>query len=65
MESSEAEFMEAAVDRLIPSLEPFYDKFERVAGTSGKAGNLKGKIQPGGNPFEGERSQEYAKSWFL
>lgn len=40
-------------------LEPHYDKFERVAGTSGKAGNLKGELQPGGNPFEGERSQEY------
>jgi gluconate 2-dehydrogenase alpha chain len=26
---------------------------------SGKAGNLKGKIVPGGNPFEGPRSDEY------
>ncbi len=41
-------------------LEPYYDKFEAVAGTSGKAGNLKGKIQAGGNPFEGVRSREYA-----
>lgn len=40
-------------------LEPYYDKFEYMAGISGKAGNLKGKIQPGGNPFEGSRSREY------
>src|ERR1700741_1428641 len=36
-------------------LEPYYDKFEKVAGISGKAGNLKGEIRPGGNPFEGAR----------
>ena len=40
-------------------LEPFYDRFEYVAGVSGRAGNLKGKRQPGGNPFEGVRSREY------
>ena len=40
-------------------LEPYYDKFEYLTGTSGKAGNLKGQIQPGGNPFEGPRSREY------
>src|SRR6187549_2280150 len=40
-------------------LEPYYDKFERVAGVSGKAGNIRGKIQPGGNPFEGPRAREY------
>jgi gluconate 2-dehydrogenase alpha chain len=40
-------------------LEPFYDKFEYLAGIAGKAGNLRGKIQPGGNPFEGQRSREY------
>lgn len=40
-------------------LEPYYDKFERVAGISGKAGNLRGEIQSGGNPFEGPRSSEY------
>jgi gluconate 2-dehydrogenase alpha chain len=40
-------------------LEPFYDKFERLAGTSGKAGNIKGTIQPGGNPFEGPRERDY------
>ena len=40
-------------------LEPFYDKFERIAGTSGKAGNIQGKIQAGGNPFEGARSRDY------
>ena len=40
-------------------LEPHYDKFEYLCGISGKAGNLKGSIQPGGNPFEGWRSRDY------
>src|SRR5258707_2848144 len=40
-------------------LEPFYDRFEYLCGTSGTAGNLKGQIQPGGNPFEGPRSRPY------
>src|SRR6202795_1071227 len=40
-------------------LEPYYDQFDKVCGTSGKAGNLKGEIRPGGNPFEGARANEY------
>jgi gluconate 2-dehydrogenase alpha chain len=40
-------------------LEPHFDRFEYLYGISGKAGNLKGEIQPGGNPFEGARSREY------
>jgi gluconate 2-dehydrogenase alpha chain len=40
-------------------LEPYYDKFERLAGTSGKAGNIQGRIQAGGNPFEGPRQRDY------
>jgi len=40
-------------------LEPHYDKFEYLCGTSGKAGNIKGRIQAGGNPFEGQRAREY------
>jgi gluconate 2-dehydrogenase alpha chain len=40
-------------------LEPHYDAFEYLCGTSGKAGNLKGVIQDGGNPFEGVRSRPY------
>ena len=40
-------------------LEPHYDRFEYLCGTSGTAGNLQGKIQPGGNPFEGPRSRPY------
>lgn len=40
-------------------LEPYYDKFEYLCGTSGKAGNIKGQKQAGGNPFEGPRSREY------
>ena len=40
-------------------LEPYYDKFERTAAISGKAGNIRGELQPGGNPFEAPRSREY------
>lgn len=40
-------------------MEPHYMAFERLAGTSGKAGNLHGTLQEGGNPFEGARSGEY------
>ncbi|MCK8787849.1 GMC family oxidoreductase [Roseomonas sp. NAR14] len=40
-------------------LEPHYDRFEKILGVSGKAGNLKGQVQPGGNPLEGARSDEY------
>jgi len=40
-------------------LEPYYDLFERLFGVAGKAGNLRGKIMPGGNPFEGPRQNEY------
>ncbi|MGJ4995929.1 GMC family oxidoreductase [Bradyrhizobium sp. HKCCYLS3077] len=40
-------------------LEPFYDKFEHVLGISGKAGNIKGQAQAGGNPFEGWRERDY------
>ncbi|MER5173517.1 GMC family oxidoreductase [Thioclava kandeliae] len=40
-------------------MEPYYDRFERIAGTSGKAGNIKGQKFEGGNVFEGPRSREY------
>jgi gluconate 2-dehydrogenase alpha chain len=40
-------------------LEPHYDKFEYLCGISGTAGNLRGQIQPGGNPFEGPRQRPY------
>ncbi len=40
-------------------LEPYYDRFEYLAGISGKAGNLNGVIQNGGNPFEGPRKRDY------
>lgn len=40
-------------------LEPYFDRFEYIAGISGQAGNLNGKIIPGGNPFEGPRSRPY------
>lgn len=40
-------------------LEPHYDRFEYLCGISGKAGNIKGEIRPGGNPFEGARAREF------
>ncbi|WP_337065212.1 GMC family oxidoreductase [Rouxiella badensis] len=40
-------------------MEPYYDRFESIAGTSGIAGNIKGEIKPGGNVFEGPRSRDY------
>jgi gluconate 2-dehydrogenase alpha chain len=40
-------------------LEPYYDRFEYLCGISGKAGNLNGEKQAGGNPFEGPRRREY------
>src|ERR1700704_4088986 len=40
-------------------LEPYYDRFERTAAISGKAGNLQGRIVPGGNPFEAPRERDY------
>jgi gluconate 2-dehydrogenase alpha chain len=40
-------------------LEPHFDHFEYVCGTSGKAGVIQGATQAGGNPFEGSRSREF------
>src|SRR5262245_5089950 len=40
-------------------LEPHYTRFEHLCGTSGTAGNIKGVIHEGGNPFEGPRSRPY------
>lgn len=40
-------------------LEPHYDFFDKVCGLSGNTGNLRGEIQPGGDPFEGPRSNPF------
>jgi gluconate 2-dehydrogenase alpha chain len=40
-------------------LEPHFDRFDKLCGISGRAGNLRGQMQEGGNPFEGWRSDEY------
>lgn len=40
-------------------LEPYYERFERLCGVSGKAGNLRGRKVAGGNVFEGPRQNEY------
>jgi gluconate 2-dehydrogenase alpha chain len=36
-----------------------YWRAEQLLGISGKAGNLRGELQPGGNIFEGPRQHEY------
>ncbi len=40
-------------------LELYYDRFEKLLGISGKAGNLRGAKIDGGNVFEGPRQNEY------
>jgi len=40
-------------------LEPYYTRVDKLLGSSGKAGNLRGKLIDGGNIFEGWRSEEY------
>jgi gluconate 2-dehydrogenase alpha chain len=40
-------------------MEPFYDRFEYLLGTSGLAGNVKGRKIAGGNPFEDARARGY------
>jgi len=40
-------------------LEPYYDHFEKICATSGKAGHIGGNKVDGGNLFEGERKAEY------
>ena len=40
-------------------LEPYYTRVDKLLGTSGNAGNLRGKLIDGGNIFEGWRSEEY------
>ncbi len=40
-------------------MEPFYDRFDKICGVSGKAGNLRGNKVDGGNVFEGPRSDHY------
>jgi gluconate 2-dehydrogenase alpha chain len=40
-------------------MEPYHHLFEKLFGISGKAGNIQGRIQPAGNPFEAPRRDEY------
>jgi gluconate 2-dehydrogenase alpha chain len=40
-------------------MRPYHELFEKLFGLSGKAGNINGKIQAGGNPFEAPRDGEY------
>jgi gluconate 2-dehydrogenase alpha chain len=43
----------------LDELEPYYDKVEYEIGVSGQAGNIDGKLDPRGNPFEGPRKRAY------
>ncbi len=40
-------------------LEPHFDRFEYVCGTSGQAGNIQGRKIEGGNVFEAPRSRDF------
>lgn len=40
-------------------LEPYYDKVEWETGVSGRAGNIKGALDPQGNVYEGPRQRDY------
>ena len=40
-------------------LEPYYDRFEKLVGASGQAGNIGGVPQKGGSPFEATRQNPY------
>jgi gluconate 2-dehydrogenase alpha chain len=40
-------------------LEPYYDKVEWETGVAGRAGNIKGTLDPQGNVFEGPRQRDY------
>ncbi len=43
----------------MPSSNRYYDKFEKLCGVSGQAGNLRGTKVDGGNFFEGPRSNDF------
>ncbi|MDB5816634.1 MAG: choline dehydrogenase and related flavoprotein-like protein [Rhizobacter sp.] len=55
--SSELQFQDWGVRAA--ELEPYYDRFEYLMGTSGQAGNVKGQKIANGNPFEDPRSRHY------
>jgi gluconate 2-dehydrogenase alpha chain len=40
-------------------LEPYYDRVEHEIGVAGRAGNIRGEIVAGGNPYEGQRARGY------
>ena len=40
-------------------LEPHYDRFDKLCGIGGYAGNLGGRKRPGGNPWEAPRANDY------
>lgn len=64
----ETRYGKAAIPKDVPlqdwgttyaELRPYHELFERLFGLSGKAGNINGAMQPGGNPFEAPRDGEY------
>src|SRR3981081_3978446 len=43
-------------------LERYHDMWEKLFAIAGTAGNLRGKIQPGGNPFEAPRQNPFPQA---
>ena len=50
---------DSGLGRHLREMEPYHELFEQLFGIAGKAGNIQGQIQPGGNPFEAPRRGEY------
>jgi gluconate 2-dehydrogenase alpha chain len=67
---NETRYGKAAIPKDVPlqdwgttyaEMRPYHELFEKLFGLAGKAGNINGQIQAGGNPFEAPRDGEYAQ----
>jgi gluconate 2-dehydrogenase alpha chain len=67
---NESRYGKAAIPKDMPlqdwgttykEMRPYHELFEKLFGIAGKAGNINGKIVPGGDPFEAPRDGEYAQ----
>ena len=67
---NESRYGKAAIPKDVPlqdwgtnykEMRPYHELFEKLFGIAGKAGNINGTIQAGGNPFEAPRDGEYAQ----
>ena len=64
----EARYGRAAIPKDMPlqdwgtsyaEMRPYHELFEKLFGISGRAGNIDGRIQAGGNPYEAPRDGEF------